>query len=265
MFKLQSRSTHSVQSFMPYGELYKYNEKLFLSQGKLAVLLISVGRKQDFDSLSPQVIEILENCFTDKEKSEYFSKKKKFEYLYGRILTKRSIKKLMMYSDFGYHLEHHIEILNNKPNKPDLHIITPGNVPKINFSISHSLNKVVAVSSFNQIGVDIEKVRNYSPALLNKFLNPRDILKLFHCIVEYRGLSFSQNEIYTTIWCIKEAVAKASGLGLKINLRSMKTVYKNNKIFVILHNHGVDELYITNIMKECNNIIVLAEKLENFK
>ena len=143
MFKLQSRSTHSVQSFMPYGELYKYNEKLFLSQGKLAVLLISVGRKQDFDSLSPQVIEILENCFTDKEKSEYFSKKKKFEYLYGRILTKRSIKKLLMYSDFGYHLEHHIEILNNKPNKPDLHFITPENVPKINFSISHTLNKVV--------------------------------------------------------------------------------------------------------------------------
>ncbi|MFX0141460.1 MAG: 4'-phosphopantetheinyl transferase family protein, partial [Candidatus Hodarchaeota archaeon] len=135
------------------------------------------------------------------------------------------------------------------------------NRKRINFSISHSHEKIVAIASFNQIGVDIEKIRNFSPRLLKKFLNPKDILKIFHFLSNYKTLKTSENEIYTTFWCMKEAVSKASGLGLKLDFRKMRIIIQNNKTFVKILNQNKKETYFIKVLEEDNYIIAIAKKI----
>ncbi|MHA1299175.1 MAG: 4'-phosphopantetheinyl transferase family protein [Candidatus Helarchaeota archaeon] len=264
MYRLNCQDTRSSQALTQAIPRFNYTEKLFVSQGKLIVLLVSTIEREDFNKSIEEIKKVNNLFFTQREFAEFSNKKKKCEWFYGRILTKKSIKKLLKYSDYGEFLENKLEIMDASPNKPILNIINVKENLGLNFSISHSLDKVCAISSFKQIGVDIEKIRNFSPRLLNKFLNPKDILKLFHCVIEYRALkiSVSQNEIYTIIWCIKEAVSKASGLGLKINLRKLETNIKNNKIFVRLYDKKEDETYLINILKEDKYIIAIAEKLD---
>ncbi|MHA1376882.1 MAG: 4'-phosphopantetheinyl transferase family protein [Candidatus Helarchaeota archaeon] len=241
--------------------VFEFKEEFFLSQGKIIVLLMSLDENEDFNDSSEHVKKIKHEFLTDLEEAEYLGKKKKFYWLYGRILTKISIKKLLKYSGYNDFSEKKIEILSNHPNKPILKILSNQKNLGINFSISHSADRIVAVSGFNEIGIDIEKIRNFPPRLLKKFVNPKDILELFYCIVKSRNFEISQNELFTTIWCMKEAVSKASGLGLKLDLRKIKTQAKSNKIFVRLCNQKVDEIYTINILKEDKYIIAIAEKL----
>ena len=157
-----------------------------------------------------------------------------------------------------------IRILDNTPSRPIL--ITP-EIPdkkKIYFSIAHSHEKIIAIASFSQIGADIEKIRKFPTRLLKKFLNTKDILKIFYILSNSKGFRISENEICTTFWCIKEAVSKALGLGLKLDFRKMKLHFRNNKIYVRILNQNENEIYFVKILKEDNYIIAIAKKLNNY-
>ncbi len=241
--------------------LFDFKEVIFVIDGELVILLISLSKKEDVYLSHLENQEFFKNFFTNREVNEYLNKKKKFSWLYGRILAKISIIKLLKYSNLSYYPYNEIEILNNSPNKPVLNISGILNIKEINFSISHSQDKIVAIASFDQIGVDIEKIRNFSPSLIKKILTIKDFLKIFKCFTNYRALKSSESEICTTFWCIKEAVSKASGLGLKLDFRKTHIFIRNNKIFVNINNQNKMEIYFIKIIKEDNYIIAIAKRI----
>lgn len=259
MFDLEIQSLNFNQSYSILSQIFEFKEKIFMSQNELIVLLISIATKEKFYNFYPGIQKIFDYYFTEREKNEYLIKKKKYFWLYGRLLAKNAIKRILKYSNFGNYHDKEIQILNDSPNKPILKILKVKNNQKIYFSISHSYDKIVAISSLNQIGIDIEKIRNFSSHLLLKFLNPKDILKIFHYFTGNGDLKAAQNEIYTTLWCIKEAVLKASEQGLRLNFRDLEFNFNNNKIFI--KNFNENEIYNIKTLKEGNYIIAIAEKL----
>lgn len=258
---LGSQISNINQSNSKLIRLFDFKENTSVLDGELVVLLISLGKKEDFYPIHLENKEFFKIYFTDREINEYLNKKKKYFWLYGRLLAKTSIIKLLKYSNLNYIPYNAIEILNNSPNRPILNISELLNSKRINFSISHSLDKIVASASFNQIGVDIERIRNFSTRLLKKFLNPKDILKILHFLSNNTTLKPSENEINTTLWCIKEAVSKASGLGLKLDFRKMRIIVRNNETFVKILNQNKKEIYFIKILEEDNYIIAIAKKI----
>ena len=238
---------------------FKFKEDIMIIQGEKAFLLISLGNKKDFYSQNLENQVCLQYFFNNEEIEEYLSKNKKYFWLNGRFLAKTAIIKLLKYSNLNYFPYTSIRILNNTPNRPILIMPEIPNNQMIFFSIAHSHEKIIAIASFSQIGADIEKIRKFSPRLLKKFLNPKDILKIFQILSDSKVFSLSENEICTTLWCIKEAVSKASGLGLKLDFCKMTLHFKNNKIYARILNQNENEIYFVKILKEDNYIIAIAK------
>lgn len=75
------------------------------------------------------------------------------------------------------------------------------------FNISHSEDYVVlAIADYN-IGVDIERIRNYHEATVKKIFNSKQKAELVSKAGEER------NEVFTRIWTECEAVLKLKGIG----------------------------------------------------
>jgi phosphopantetheinyl transferase (holo-ACP synthase) len=82
-------------------------------------------------------------------------------------------------------------------------------------SISHSHRFAVAAIALAPVGIDIEKIRPRDARLLEYVAEEREAAAL-------RSLVGSSAELLTLIWTLKEATAKASGLGLGIALRRLR-------------------------------------------
>ena len=81
----------------------------------------------------------------------------------------------------------------------------------IHLSLAHTNGFVCAVASLEPIGIDCERVRSFSPALRRKFLNQAEV----------ESLGEMNDATLTKVWCSKEAVSKAVGLGLGVDLRKV--------------------------------------------
>lgn len=79
-----------------------------------------------------------------------------------------------------------------------------------NFSISHCGNLVVCAVSKNQIGVDIEKIRNVRLRMAEKFACENELA--------YIGETL---ERFFEIWTLKEAFFKCKGTGLGADIKSV--------------------------------------------
>ena len=90
------------------------------------------------------------------------------------------------------------------PARPDLHC-----------SISHSHRFGVAAVALEPVGIDIESIRPRDPRLLDYVAGKSEAAAL-------RDLVASPAELLTLIWTLKEATAKASGLGLGVALRRLR-------------------------------------------
>lgn len=87
------------------------------------------------------------------------------------------------------------------------------------FNISHSLGAVVLVVDEVNIGIDIEKIRDY-----------KDDLKKY--ISSYEEMNYiDSNEKFFEVWTNKEALVKAFGTGLKNNIKGIPALPLNSKRF----------------------------------
>src|SRR6202022_1715143 len=87
--------------------------------------------------------------------------------------------------------------------------------PGLSCSVSHSQRCGVAVVSLAPVGIDIERIRPRDPRLLAYVAEATEAAALRH-------LGGSAAELLTLIWTLKEATAKASGLGLGLTLRRLR-------------------------------------------
>lgn len=89
---------------------------------------------------------------------------------------------------------------------------------KIFISISHSAGYATAASSRFPVGIDVETARKLSRGLCWKVFNKDDCIE---------NLKNGSNAHYTAMWCAKEAVAKALGLGTSMDFKSIRLKNKH--------------------------------------
>jgi len=124
---------------------------------------------------------------------------KRLQHLAGRYLLQ------FLFPDFPYD-----EILIADTRKPYLP------QEQFHFSISHSSNYAAAIVSKQQrAGIDIELYSPKTELVKHKFLSEEElaILNIQPSTVDGRRLSNINHELFTLLWCCKEAVYKYWGAG----------------------------------------------------
>lgn len=97
------------------------------------------------------------------------------------------------------------------------------NSKNLHFNISHSGNMILcAISDKAPIGVDVEKIK---PKILDHF-------KSYFTVHEWQNITFNDNSIkrFYDLWTRKEAMIKADGRGLSIELSSFSCLGNNGQI-----------------------------------
>lgn len=108
-----------------------------------------------------------------------------------------------------------ITILRNQYGKPYIK-----EFPKCHFNISHTSNIIVIVVSNNEIGVDIEKIRNADLRIAKRFFTKYEQ----EYILEN---SLVQNNRFYEVWTKKEAYMKYVGKGLHMPINSFNVFDRN--------------------------------------
>jgi len=162
--------------------------------------------------------------------SKIKSTKKKKEFL--SILQLLLVSKIPL-SDLYY----------NEKGKPFL---------RTNFiSISHSFSFSIIVLSEKKIGTDIEKLRS-------KILKIKD---RFFSKPESKSINISSIDDLTKVWCVKEAVYKASNIE-NLNFKNEIQIITKNKDFtsakVKAESSGFSEFFKIDIYKLENYILSIA-------
>ena len=143
-----------------------------------------------------------------KEKVDKFKflKDKKLSIL-SEVLLKEAFNSLNINSSFNYKY--------NKQGKPYLEDI--GN---IKFNISHSGEYVICLVSNDEVGCDIEEIKDINLNIANKFFYN----------TEYTNIFNSSNKIDTfyRYWTLKESFIKSVGLGLSLDLNSFEIVLNDS-------------------------------------
>ena len=125
----------------------------------------------------------------------------KYQLVYGRLLLQR------IFWDLGYAAFNLADIQYTSFNKPFWRA-------DIDFSIAHSGNIVgCALSTKGSIGLDIEQIKAIDISNFNHILNTGD-----H---QFLSKSNTINKDSFKIWTIKEAVSKADGRGLSMDVKDI--------------------------------------------
>lgn len=86
--------------------------------------------------------------------------------------------------------------------------------PDIYFNISHCSGLVACAFSHEDIGMDMEQIHTFSPAILKKVLT----LKEMEYLEQFKDVPSLYEECFFRFWTLKEAFIKQSGKGLSIPL-----------------------------------------------
>ncbi len=160
------------------------------------------------------------NDFNDNEINEFYKKiheikrmridkfknsEAKIRSIIGELLLSELLKKRNIdYNDIDYSY--------NEYGKPYL------SDSKIFFNISHSYDYVITVISDNEIGIDIEKIRNVPKNIVNQIATEKE-----------RKYVLAKEERLFRIYTLKEAYFKLLGNNLN-NILNVEFTIKDNKV-----------------------------------
>ena len=116
-------------------------------------------------------------------------------------------------------------------------VITPQGKPTVEgcfFSISHTDGVAVCAVSDQEVGIDIERPRTLSDAVIKRAFTPHEI--------EMVG---DDTERFIRLWTIKESVMKWYGLGLGLMPEHINITVSED-IFTDLENSGSNDVFMTN-------------------
>lgn len=121
------------------------------------------------------------------------------------------------------------EYENHKPyfkNRPDMH-----------FNISHSGNVAVAVISESEVGIDIEKIKEFDLKIAKRFFAQEE-----YEFVENMPSKDERNKAFCRLWTLKESFMKITGKGMQLPLNSFCFHFENDKPSVE-YNEAAGEFY----------------------
>lgn len=168
-----------------------------------------------------------------KEKANKISKLINNDDKKRSILGEILLIKLLKNKNINYSS---IKIIKNKYGKPYIHNIN------IYFNISHSNNLVICGISDKEIGIDIEKIKNVKPNIINQFTteNEKKYIEEKKELFNKRSL-----EIYT----LKEAYFKCIGTNLN-KIKQIDFIIKDKKIICS------QKKFNFNLIYKLNNYII---------
>ena len=116
-------------------------------------------------------------------------------------------------------------------------VITPQGKPTVkgcSFNLSHTADIAVCAISDLEVGIDIERPRTLSDAVIKRAFTPHEI--------EMVG---DDTERFIRLWTIKESVMKWYGLGLGLMPEHINITVSED-IFTDLENSGSNDVFMTN-------------------
>lgn len=111
--------------------------------------------------------------------------------------------------------------------------------PQIHFNLSHTKNMIAAVISDNEVGVDIEHIREIKEATINRVFTENE-----------KKMAHYRMEGYVHIWTIKEACAKLLGTGLADILDGLEVFEEEDERKVKKLNQDIRKTFCYNIATE---------------
>ncbi len=159
-------------------------------------------------------------------------KYKKWENQQAALLGRVLLKTLIKTYNLSLSIEHLTYSSNQKPYFKG---------SKIFFNISHTNEIVVcAVTDVNDIGIDIEKLRALDILNFKNMLTKNE----WECV----NNSSNPSDSFMALWTKKEAIIKASGDGLSLNLDSFE-ISNDNKTEIKNQTYSVQEIFIDKAYK----------------
>jgi 4'-phosphopantetheinyl transferase len=126
-------------------------------------------------------------------------------------------------------LNNYIKFKTNRFQKPELE-----GMEGVYFNLSHSGNWVVCAVDHDPVGVDIEKIKEYDPGILEICLSQeeQDLLR--------RKKTADKQPFFFTLWTLKESYLKALGCGLGTQPKTCSLVFPSNGDIKITRNKKTD-------------------------
>lgn len=193
--------------------LNKTNEikKKFIFSGKISetnLYLFNINHVE-------KEVFYLANFLSSKERNNInnFKNDKSF----NRYIIRKGLLRLIL-SDYLRLCPKDISIIRDMYNKPKVTEISES----LNFNISHSRQYLlIGVNDKNPLGVDIECIDSF------RFKNS-DLYKVIFSekeLILYNSLDDKKKKcLFLKEWVIKESIVKAIGVGLTVDLRSIKKI-----------------------------------------
>lgn len=149
-------------------------------------------------------------------------------WLAGRFAAKNAIRQYYI-ENFAKNFDlRDIKILSGKSQKPTYEIVSSAILGDTDISISHSQRiAIAAVSDKNKdglVGVDVERVRDFSQDMLEFFLLETEMRQIDDCLVSGHDKAL----VHTLFWSLKEAFLKALGVGLLCHPREVRIQFDKN-------------------------------------
>ncbi|MBC7411625.1 MAG: 4'-phosphopantetheinyl transferase superfamily protein [Bacteroidia bacterium] len=102
--------------------------------------------------------------------------------------------------------------INKKPTVINTHI-----------SLSHTNHYAYVIHTHSECGLDVELISEKALRIKLKFCNPQELLL-------FKKYNFTENELYTLLWCAKEAIYKRYNDGYSfVNDIKISTIDKVNQ------------------------------------
>lgn len=157
----------------------------------------------------------LTNLLSSKERN-YINKLKNDKSL-NKYIIRRGLLRLIL-SDYLNLEPKDIPIIRDTYNKPEITDISEN----LNFNISHSREHLlIGVNCKKQLGVDVECIDSFrfkNSDLCNTIFSEQELI--LYKLLDYK----TKKCVFLKEWVIKESIVKAIGVGLTIDLRSIKKI-----------------------------------------
>lgn len=163
------------------------------------------------------------DSFSNREKRRYLRLRRdgdRYRFLVSRIL----LRKVLSLATGGRIDPFSWRLTEDSQGKPE---VDKGmGLPSLKFNLSHSHQlTAIAVSHTYPVGIDIERcVRTVDANLYDIVLSPEEQAWLSTRPFNTRHADF------TTLWTLKEAYAKLTGLGLFLDFKSFQVMYNPTRI-----------------------------------
>jgi phosphopantetheinyl transferase len=162
------------------------------------------------DSLGAETVEILRSTLDDADRGRYShiqTERSATAFLVTRAIVRTVLGHLLGFPG------RNVELLTSERGKPSLAL---SSVLPLYFNTSHSEPRaVVALSRVGDVGVDVEDIGTIDERVVRRSLSSDEFERLAAMDLDERRRAFFR------LWTIKEACAKATGVGIGVGMRNV--------------------------------------------